>query len=349
MGEQDIVGVGFLGNCCTHGAGLAGALRARPDVRIVTGHERKPGRAEELREAMGAPLAGSYAEVVKHPDVQIVVVTSDPCDKADMVELAAEAGKHVLLNKPFAESLDSARRIVAAVQASGIKLVHDIPMVRALPIYAWLKQQVLAGAFGRPISYAHSFGMSFPHGFPITDLWPERLDPPGISGGGEMTNMGCYAIDYTVALMGSPRAVQARRTAFWDAYEQAGVENFGQIVLDYGDFYALLSVGKQQLDEPHRHSNWLSIQFPARNLLIEPHGGVLLVDGVSRDATRYLEGFACEGACDELRRCIATDAAPDSDAETGMRGVEVLMAAYRSALQDGAPVGLPLADGRNPL
>lgn len=344
-----MTGIGILGNCCTHGAGLATGLRHRPDVEIICGYEPGPRRGPELAEAMHAPLAESYTDVAEHPHVQILVVTTDPCDKADMVELAAGAGKHVLHNKPFADSLDNARRIVSAVADSGIKLVHDIPMVRSIPVYARLKEEILTGAYARPVSYAHSFGMNFAHDFPITELWPERFDPPDVSGGGEMTNMGSYAIDYAVALFGSPRSVQANRMMFWDAYRDANTENFGQIILDYGDFYAMLSVGKQQLNEPRHHSNWLSIQFPNRNFLIEPHNDVIIIDGVQRPMAEYVGSYEVEGALDELLRCIRNDEAPGSDAETAMRGVEVLMAAYRSALQGGRAVELPLEDGANPL
>ena len=44
------------------------------------------------------------------------------------------------------------------------------------------------------------------------------------SGGGEMTNMGCYAIDYAVSLLGRPRAVTAKWRKEWDVYKAADVE-----------------------------------------------------------------------------------------------------------------------------
>ena len=46
--------------------------------------------------------------------------------------------------------------------------------------------------------------------------------------------MGCYAIDYMVALWGRPLSVQAKWRKTWDPYSAADVENFGQIVADYG-------------------------------------------------------------------------------------------------------------------
>jgi len=136
--------------------------------------------------------------------------------------------------------------------------------------------------------------MNFAHGFPIRDIWPERFDPPSVSGGGEMTNMGCYAIDYVVALFGSP---QACRRSGWTSGGSTATRG-GELRSDRAGvpgFYALLSVGKQNLDTPHQHSNWLSVQFEVENFLIEPHSETLIVDGVPRPMAEYLDGFQVEG------------------------------------------------------
>ena len=108
--------VGILGNCCTHGAGICSMFKGRSDTRVITAYEENPRRAEELQGVFGAALSTSYEAVVNHPEVDFVAVTCDPCDKAEMVERAAAAGKHIFLNKPLCESLDSARRIAEAVR-----------------------------------------------------------------------------------------------------------------------------------------------------------------------------------------------------------------------------------------
>ena len=347
--EMRTYGVGILGNCCTHGAGLAGAFRNHPRTGVVTGYEPDDRRGPELREAMGLPLAQSYESVVAHADVAILCVTTDPCDKAQMVEMAARAGKHILLNKPMCESLDSARRIERAVRASPVKCVLDIPMVKGLPPYAKLRQDMAAGRYGRPVAYHHDFGMTFPSDFPIRELWPERFDPPAVSGGGEMTNMGCYAIDYMVTLLGSPRAVQAKRSSFWPEYAESPVENFGQIICDYGDFYACLAVGKQKLSEPMQGANDLSIRFPNANLILDPYTSTVIVNGVSQSMEEFVGDVTPEGSIDQLIRAIEKGAEPDDTVELGRMGVEVLMAAYRSIVEGGATIALPLEDGANPL
>ena len=341
-------GVGIVGNCCTHGAGICRMFMGRDDTRVVAACEQNERRARELAEVLGTPLADSYAEVIDHPEVEIVAISCDPCDKAHWVEQAAAKGRHVFLNKPFCESLDSARRIVEAVTRHGVWLVHDIPMVRFVPVYARLLEEVQAGVHGSVMGYHHLFGMNFDVDFDLKGTWPERLDRPAKSGGGEMTNMGCYAIDYAVSLFGPPKKVCAKWRKTWAVYRDAGAENFGQIVLDYGDFLAFLEVGKQQLEGEHRHSNSITINFEHRTLHIDASAQVVTINHVPQDYEQFAEGATCVGSTDQLIAAIEHGTPPTSNVETGVMATEVLMAAYRSIVE-GREVALPLPSGDNPL
>ena len=341
-------GVGILGNCCTHGAGACAAFKRRADTRVVAAYERNERRARELEKALGSPLATSYDEVIRHPEVDLVAITCDPCDKADMVEKSAAAGKHIWLNKPFCDSLDNARRIAEAVKRYKVWLVHDIPMVRLVPVYARLLDEVRAGKHGKVMSYHHLFGMNFAPDFDLKAAWPERLDPPEKSGGGEMTNMGCYAIDFAVALFGRPRAVTAKWQKTWSAYRDADVENFGQIVLDYGDFFAFLDVGKQQLEGERRHSNSLTINFEHKTFVIDASARVVTANHVPQNFDEFAKGASAVGSVDQLIAAIEKGTPPTSNAETAVVATETLMASYQSIVEERT-VPLPLSSGKNPL
>jgi predicted dehydrogenase len=351
--------IGVLGNCCTHGEFVVNALRAESRAELIGGWEADPRRAPGLAEALGTELARSPEELLDDPSVDIVAVATSPHEKADFVELAAAAGKHVFLNKPMAESLTAARRIAETVRKHGVQLVHDIIVFRFNPITARVLHDVRAGAFGRPVHYAQSWGMTFSSDFPLAAVWPERLDPASKTGGGELTNMGCYAIDYMTALWGLPRSVQAKWMHTWDVYREAGVENFGQVVADYGDFFAVLAMGKQtirslvpmDLDEALQPRNWhnvIEIQFEDANITMLPYEGLVIRDGRRMQPEEVVGDLDCPTPFQSLVRAIETGAPPDSDADAATLGVEVLMAAYRSIVED-RPVELPLADGSNPL
>jgi predicted dehydrogenase len=345
---KDVYGIGVAGNCCTHGAGICGMFKARKDTRVVAAFEQNPRRAKELADVLGKPLAASYDAVIQHPAVDIVAVTCDPCDKAAIVEKAARAGKHIFLNKPPCDSLDAARRIARAVAEHKVWLVHDIPMVRSVPVFARLLEEVRTPSHGKVLGYHHLFGMNFDPAFDLKAAWPERLDPPHKSGGGEMTNMGCYAIDYAVALFGRPKAVTAKWRKEWDVYRQANVENFGQIVLDYGPFLAFLEVGKQQLATPSRHSNVITINFEHRTLLIDASAQLAAVNHVPVDWQQFSRGARAVGSVEQLLAALRDGTPPTSNADSVVAATEVLMAAYRSIVENRT-VTLPLASGENPL
>ena len=73
-----------------------------------------------------------YAQLIQRDDIDAVIVTSYTSAHADHVELAARAGKHVLLDKPIATNLADAKRIVEAGKSVKIMLAY---LLRYLPAY----------------------------------------------------------------------------------------------------------------------------------------------------------------------------------------------------------------------
>src|SRR5689334_22313136 len=93
------------------GAGRIGTLRARlaakhPAVRFLAISDLDPARAKALAEQAGADLhSGSNDEVIAHPDVTAVVVSTPEQQHTDAVCKALELGKPVLVEKPIGFSL----------------------------------------------------------------------------------------------------------------------------------------------------------------------------------------------------------------------------------------------------
>ncbi|MFN8454474.1 MAG: Gfo/Idh/MocA family oxidoreductase [Anaerolineae bacterium] len=356
-----LYGVGILGNCCTHGEFVAFALKQEPQAKIIAGWEDDPRRSQGLAGSIGLELAASAEALLNNREIDIIALACSPHQKAAWVEKAAQAGKHIFLNKPMAESLDSAHRIEQAIKDYPVQLVYDIPVIaRFHPLTAKILGEVRAGQYGRPLNYIHSFSFTFSTDFPLALVWPERLDPPSFSGGGELTNLGCYAIDYMIALWGQPHAIQAKLISYWDMYRQAQVENFGQVIADYGHFFAVIAAGKQPLPtlpsmdvaEALNTRNWhnlLELQFEGHNLTVMPFHNLFIHNGRKISIEDYLAGYSCPTPFQQLVQAIETGQPPDSSAGSGRLSTEVLMAAYQSAKTGGQIVSLPLADGSNPL
>ena len=340
--------VGILGNCCTHGAGICNMLNQREDTNVVAAYEGNSRRAKELQSVFGRQLSSSYQEVMNNPDLDFVAVTCDPCDKANIVEQATTKGLHILLNKPLCDSLENAHRIMTAVKTNGVCFVYDIPMVRLIPAFAKLINQVNTGVHGKIMGYYHLFAMNFPMDFDLKTTWPERLDPPEKSGGGEMTNMGCYAIDYAVSLFGKPVNITAKWRKTWDIYQADDVENFGQIILDYNDFFAFLDVGKQQLKKEHKHSNLITINFEHKTITIDANAQAIIINHLIQDYEEFIQDAVVINSVEQLINAIEHDTYPSSNIENAVAATEILMATYQSIIEK-QPVTLPLTSDKNPL
>jgi predicted dehydrogenase len=93
--------------------------------------------------------------------------------------------------------------------------------------------------------------------------------------------------------------------------------------------------------DPANWHNVLELQFEHHNLTVLPFQDVLMHNGARVPLHEYLDGYAPVSPFQQLVRAIETGHPPESDAASARLGVEVLMAAYRSAAEGGAAVPLP--------
>lgn len=341
-------GAAVIGNYRGQGVPLIRSFRRHPRLVFCHAYAGDDRRRRELVEAAGRRAVDSADEILEDPSVRIVAIATAPNEKADWVERAAKAGKDVLLTQPMCDSLDAAKRIVWMGESNPMKCVHDVPLARFNPPFARLLDRAQKGYLGKVFSYYHSFGFNYATDFDIVHRYPEHLDSADVTGGGEMVHMGCHAVDFAVALLGRPRRVQAAWQREWRAYRKAGVEHFGQIVLGYHNFFATLAVGQLQLRGRFNHSNCLHLVAENRTLFIDSYNGLVIRNNIPVSWDHYMQDFKPETALDQLVRCIDEDSEPESSMEAAADGVEVMMAAYRSILEE-QPIELPLGEGANPL
>ncbi|GAA4102341.1 Gfo/Idh/MocA family oxidoreductase [Actinomadura miaoliensis] len=139
------------------GAGMIGQEHIRRLTTVVTGAEvvaiadLATDRAERLAAATGARAHASGTEVIAHPDVHAVLVTSSGPTHADHVLAAVAAGKPVFCEKPLATAATDCLRIIQAEIAHGRRLVQVGFMRRYDDGYRRLKRLVDAGDIGVPL------------------------------------------------------------------------------------------------------------------------------------------------------------------------------------------------------
>jgi predicted dehydrogenase len=146
------VGVGIVG------AGIFGRRHAQAyaghrDARLLAVCDLERGRAEALASQFGGTAYTDVVAMLRHPGLEAVsVVTPDQAHREVAVEVAA-AGKHLLVEKPLATTIEDAQAIIEAARASGVLLMVDFHN-RWNPPFCAARDAIEAGQLGR-IKYVY--------------------------------------------------------------------------------------------------------------------------------------------------------------------------------------------------
>jgi predicted dehydrogenase len=222
------VRIGFLTTARINDAILDGARRG--DVaEVVAVGSRDLARAEEYARERGIGRAhGSYEAVLADPDVDAVYVALPNALHVEWATRALEAGKHVLVEKPFSTRPEEVEATFDLAERTGLVLMEAF-MYRHQPQAKRLKELVDEGAIGelRLVRAQFSFNLTRP-----VDV---RLDPD--LGGGALLDVGAYCVNVSRLVAGEPEVVHAEQvvgTAGVDV-RFAGVMRFPENVLGHFD------------------------------------------------------------------------------------------------------------------
>lgn len=178
------------------------ALSGSGRGRLYAVASRDPDRAKAYAAEHGIPKwHGDYDSLLKDPQVQVVYNSLPNSLHAEWTIKALEAGKHVLCEKPFAQTTEDANRVHDAAITSG-KVVTDALMYRHHPKILKLKELIDEGAIGKPRSMLSSYASTLDR---LDDVrWDFRL------GGGCLWDLGLYPVSLALYLFGTPDRVQGR-------------------------------------------------------------------------------------------------------------------------------------------
>jgi scyllo-inositol 2-dehydrogenase (NADP+) len=142
------LGVGIVG----YGKVAAGAHRkwvtSRPDTDLAAICDTTDVRRDAAQsENPGAAIYATFPELLADPGVRLVIVTTPPNSHCELAVAAAEAGKHVFVDKPFAMSLPEAEQMLSAAEANGV-VMHCHQSRRYDGEYRAIVEAVKAGRIG---------------------------------------------------------------------------------------------------------------------------------------------------------------------------------------------------------
>ncbi len=224
-----VLGAGFMGS--TH----ARAHHALDGVDVAAIYAHSGARAEPLAADLGTRWTDDLDGILDDPTLDAVDVCLPTPEHRPVTEAALAAGKHVLVEKPLALTLDDAEALVAAGTRTDrtLMVAH---VLRFWPEYVELHRIVSSGEIGRPLSAVATRRQAFP-------AWSDLLLRADLTGGAVM-DMLVHDYDALNWLFGAPRAVAASghrnpRSGGWDQ---------AQVMIDYGDASAVVDGGMTMPD-----------------------------------------------------------------------------------------------------
>lgn len=188
----------------------AQAILATPGAKLVAGLGTDPGRAREFTAQYGGAAYTSLEEFLAHPGLSVVNVCTPGGDHARSGIAAAQAGKHVMVEKPMEVTLEAADHLIEVCWKAGVKLAV-ISQRRFEPDIQRLRSAIQAGYFGELLSADVFIKWYRSQEYYDSASWrgTYRLD-----GGGALMNQGIHYVDVLQWLVGPVKSVRAiTRTA----------------------------------------------------------------------------------------------------------------------------------------
>jgi predicted dehydrogenase len=182
---------------------MAPAIQSSRNGCVLAIASRSAARAQSFAERFDVPRSyGRYEELLRDPDVQAVYVPLPNSMHGEWTIRAAQAGKHVLCEKPLARNTREAREMVDVCRAQGVLLMEAFAQ-RFLPQNVLVKRLVDEGRIGKVLWMTSTHSSSRPR--------PEDIRLSHELAGGVLMDKGCYCVNTARFLMGAePVSVFAR-------------------------------------------------------------------------------------------------------------------------------------------
>ena len=163
-------GIGVIGCGKIWEIGHWKGLQEMPDeARVRYVHDLDPALAQTAAQATGATCLDDPAPMFDDRAVDIVAILTPPFARVDYVQRACQAGKHLMLEKPMARTLEQALAIVGSVREAGVKCF--IPFMRAVSApRRELAEAIRTGTFGEPLAFVHA-ALGVPYSWIPLDHW----------------------------------------------------------------------------------------------------------------------------------------------------------------------------------
>jgi predicted dehydrogenase len=316
-----VVGLGWFGGVLTD------AARATQQAAVVACFARSPDSRRTFAAEHGCRAVDSFDAMLAAGDVKGVILATPHSTHAEMIVAAAEAGKHVFVEKPLTLSVADTKRAIAACAKAGVVLQVGLNR-RRHPANRRVKEFVASGQLGTVLQLEGN--QSGPGAkSPTFPAW--RADPAECPAGG-MTAMGIHIVDTFHHLVGPARRISAfsKRVEKWRDIDESTV-----VLIEY-EAGPLGMIGTSYYVPP---VNTIALYGSEGNAWVEQDGSRLFRQRMGEQARSEEPVETIDTIGDELAefaRCIRDGGEPETGGEASLEVAVVLEGVVESTRTGGA-------------
>ncbi|WP_421738168.1 oxidoreductase [Caulobacter sp.] len=262
-------------------------------------------------------VAADLIRALADPAIDLVVIATPDALHAPQAHAALDAGKHVVIDKPFTVTLEEARAVTAHAEKTGL-LLSVFQNRRWDSDFLTLQALIDRGHLGQVVQYESHFDRFRPL---VRDRWREK------PGAGVLLDLGPHLIDQALVLFGMPQAV----------YADIAVQKDGGVAGDY--FHLLLRYPRLRV---LLHASQMT---QATNLRMAVHGtgGSFIKSGLDAQEAHLKAGMkpGAPGYGEDPRPGVLIQLEDDEPVSTAVQPLPADYRAYYAGIRDAITAGAP--------
>ena len=184
---------------------LADAINRSGKLTITACYSRSEEKRAAFAAKYGCRAVPSYEAILADKDIEAVINTTPNSVHLETTRAAADAGKHVFLDKPIANTVSDGRRITEICRKAGVVLALGYQRRRESQ-FRWIKRQIDEGLFGKLVNAEANISRDR---LGKIDLGSWRYQAAGMPGG-VMLQIGIHYTDVLEYLIGPVKAVSGQ-------------------------------------------------------------------------------------------------------------------------------------------
>lgn len=233
-------------------------LHRKADWHVAHIYRRSPKPDEQLPQYAHIHFTSELDEILNDPQVKLVVVCTHADSHFDYAKQALEAGKNVLVEKPFTPTLSQAKELFALAKSKGLT-ISPYQNRRFDSCFLTTKKVIESGKLGQIIEIENHFD----------SYRPVDAGRPGLPQDGVFYGLGVHTMDQIISLFGRPQQVSYD---IRHLRNKANPDDTFEAQLFYGDLKAIV-----------KSSHLVKLEYP--KFIVHGHKGSFIKYGIDQQET----------------------------------------------------------------